>query len=348
MTPLNDQQQQLMFDYAFGLTSKDDAIEAERLLAAYPEAVKIHETLRKALSPLDSLPVEICPNDLAQRTVSGLMEKSQVGSGRDRLEQLLEGEQVARTRIRIPFWRNWGDIAAVAAVLVLIVGVLLPTLRHTRQRYWRQRCQSQLADIHGGLVSYVADHEGRLPSVPMAPGSPWWKVGYQGVENHSNTRRAWLLVKQGYVEPDRFVCPGRRESRDLRFDTVKVANYNDFPGRAYIHFSIRIGCPASLERGLVGRKAIFADLNPIAEKLPSDYSAPFKLRMCQDLLTSNSRNHNRRGQNVLFCDGSVEFTRQRHTSLSEDDIYILADMADGCEVRGCEVPSCEKDAFLAP
>ena len=171
MTPLNDQQQQLIFDYAFGLTTQSDAAEAEKLLAAHPQAVRIHETLRDALSPLDSLPMEACPDDLAARTVSGLMASTRMGSGQDRLEQLLEDEQIDRPHLRIPFWRNWGDIAAVAAVLVLIVGVLFPTLGHTRQKYWQRRCQSQLANIHAGLASYVADHEGRLPRVPMATGS---------------------------------------------------------------------------------------------------------------------------------------------------------------------------------
>jgi prepilin-type processing-associated H-X9-DG protein len=348
MTPLNSQQQQLLFDHAFGLTSESDAAEAERLLTTDPEAVHIYNALRNALSPLDALEVGPCPDVLAERTISGLKDKAQSGQGQARLEQLLEAEQVGASRIKIPFWRNWGDIAAVAAVLVLFVGVVLPALGFTRQRYWRQQCQMQLGNVHAGLASYVSEHDGQLPSVPVAPGSPWWKVGYQGAENHSNTRRAWLLVKQGYVEPDRFICPGRQGSRVVDFDTLEVAQYNDFPERAYVHFSIRIGCPDSRQQGLTVRRAIFADLNPIAEKLPTDYSAPFNLRMCQDLLTSNSTNHNRRGQNVLFCDGSVEFTRQRYTSISEDDIYTLSDMADGCEVRGVEVPSCETDAFLAP
>ena len=348
MTPISNQQEQLLFDHALGLTSERDVDEAERLLASNQEAARIHLALRNALAPLDALEVEACPDALAERTISSLKERAQVDSGQDQLERLLASEQVGASPLKIPFWRNWGDIAAVAAVLVLFVGVALPALGFSRQRYWQQRCQSQLANIHGGLASYVSEHDGQLPSVPVAPGSPWWKVGYQGSENHSNTRRAWLLVQHAYVEPSRFICPGRRESRDLQFDTLEVANYNDFPEPAYIHFSIRIGCPTSPQRGLTARRVIIADLNPIAEKLPTDYSAPLKLRMCQDLLTSNSRNHNRRGQNVLLCDGSVEFTRRRYTSVSEDDIYTLSDMADGCEVRGCEVPSCETDAFLAP
>ena len=267
-----------------------------------------------------------------------MKQRAQTGDGQAHLEQLLEAEQDDSAPVRIPFWRNWGDIAAVAAVLVLFVGVVLPALGLTRQRYWQQRCQAQLGGIHSGMASYVAENGGQLPRVAMAPGSPWWKVGYQGAENHSNTRRAWLLVKQGYVSPERFICPGRQEGEDLNFDTLEVARYNDFPGRAYVHFSMRIGCPQSTESDMTGRRVIFADMNPLTEKLPTDFSAPLRLRMERELLTSNSRNHNQRGQNVLFCDGSVEFTRRRYTSISEDDIYTLSEMADGCEVSGHEVP----------
>ena len=54
MTPLDNDQQELLFDHAMGLTSGSDAAEADRLLATYPEAVHIYETLRNALAPLDS------------------------------------------------------------------------------------------------------------------------------------------------------------------------------------------------------------------------------------------------------------------------------------------------------
>ena len=208
MTPLDNDQQELLFDHAMGLTSGSDAAEADRLLATYPEAVHIYETLRNALAPLDSLDVEPCPHLLVERTISGLKEKAQVGAGQHRLEELLQAEQVGPVRFKIPFWRNWGDIAAVAAVLVLFVGVVLPALGFSRQRYWQQRCQAQLAGIHNGVASYVSEHDGQLPRVPMAPGSPWWKVGYQGSENHSNTRRGWLLVQQGYVEPGQVSVDG--------------------------------------------------------------------------------------------------------------------------------------------
>ena len=88
-----------------------------------------------------------------------------------------------------------------------------------------------------------------------------------------------------------------------------------------------------------------ADSNPLFEELPSDFSKSFKLRLTRKLLTLNSVNHNRRGQNVLFGDGRVEFLKTRHIGISEDDIFTLQHTD---VYNGCEMPSCETDFFLAP
>ena len=162
-------------------------------------------------------------------------------------------------------WRNWSEVVAAAAAIVLFVGILFPAVGSMRGRYWRTQCGSQLGSIYGGLRSYVSDHDGLLPAVAMTPGSPWWKVGYQGQENYSNTRQAWLLVREGYVDPSRFLCPGRPDGRRLSFDGFKMQNFNDFPSRAYIHFSIRIPCPTSNDRDLMQKRVLLADRNPLCE-----------------------------------------------------------------------------------
>ena len=41
MTPLNDQQRQLVLDYALGMTSERESDEAERLLASNEEAAQL-------------------------------------------------------------------------------------------------------------------------------------------------------------------------------------------------------------------------------------------------------------------------------------------------------------------
>jgi hypothetical protein len=86
-----------------------------------------------------------------------------------------------------------------------------------------------------------------------------------------------------------------------------------------------------------------ADWNPLFEKLPDDFSKELNLRLNKQLLSINSNNHKRRGQNVLFGDGRVEFMKTRFIGI--DDIFTLMDTD---VYQGCELPSCETDFFLAP
>ena len=55
--------------------------------------------------------------------------------------------------------------------------------------------------------------------------------------------------------------------------------------------------------------------------------------------------HPRRGQNVLFGDGSVSFRKKRCVGVADDDIFTLRNTLF---YQGHEVPSCRTDTFLAP
>ncbi len=343
MTVLNNQQKQLLFDYCLGLTIEEATAEAEQLIASNEQAAEIHSKLKKALSPLNSLESESCPDDLAEGTIWRLNNLSR--SSQLRLKQLLASEQAKSVTDKRRFWKNLGEMVAAAAVIVFVAGVLIAPLNLARQKSRQHACQMQLLRIGEGINSYSSDHDGKLPTVTTAMGAPWWKVGYQGKENHSNTRHIWLLPKGGYVNPADFVCPGRRQGRALQLDPSQVQNYNDFPSRKYVTYSFRIRCRKAGEKSLSGQKVLISDLNPLFERLPNDYSKPFKLEPNIDLLILNSINHNHRGQNALFNDGSVKFLKARSIGVSEDDIFTLQN-TDTYE--GTEVPSCETDAFLAP
>jgi hypothetical protein len=347
MSPSNEQKQ-LLFDYCLGLTSEQEAAEAETLISSNKHAAEIYERLKSVLSPLNAVKVESCPDEVAERMILRLTEAKLAGSGQERLKELLEEEQTRFPSIKFGFWRNFGNVVAVAAVIMLMAAVLVPSFGFARQRYWQQRCQVQLGNIFQGLSNYVSDNNGQLPAVTREAGDPWWWVGYQGRENHSNTRPVWLLVKNNYVDPKDFVCPAAKQVEKLQYSTLQVKNYNDFPSKAYVRFSFRIGCPKAEGSALRGRKVLMADMNPLAEKLPSDYSSPLKIRLTEEMLNFNSANHNRRGQNVMFFDGSIQFTKTRNIGDSQDDIFSLQEMQCGGDVNGCEVPSCETDSFLAP
>jgi len=349
MSGLSIEQKQLLFDYAVGLTTSQEAHQAESLLSSEKEAVEIFSRIKAALGPLESLEPESCPDDLAERTIMRLGELS--SPGRLQLQHLLATEQARKVEPAVEqrLWPVFGRRLATAAVFMIVGGLLITTLNivlsYARQNYWQQQCQMQLANIWRGINNYTADNDGRLPSVVSSAGAPWWKVGYQGRENQSNTRRMWLLVRGDYVNGDDFCCPATRSCKARRLEPARVKGLYDFPSRKDVSYSFRIMCQAAKGESEAGPRALIADLNPLFEKLPEDFTNSFNLKPNKKMLTSNSINHNRRGQNVLFCDGSARFVRTRRLGLSEDDIFTLQDVKI---YKGCEVPSCESDSFLAP
>jgi hypothetical protein len=343
MITLSSRQKQLIFDYCIGLTSETETAEVTQLLSSNEQAADLHAKLKAALSPLDSLEAEPCPDQLVEGTIwrlNNLARSSQL-----RLEQLLAQEQAKGARAKSRFWRNLGEMTAVAAAIVFVAGVLIAPLNFARQRSWQQLCQMQLQRVGQGIQNYSADYDGQLPAVATVTGAPWWKVGYQGNENHSNTRPAWLLVKGDYVDAADFVCPGRSQGRVTQFDAAQAKHYNDFPARRYMTYSFRIRCRRTGGKEMLGRKALVSDMNPLFERLPQNYAEPLVLRLTKELTNANSINHKRRGQNVLFCDGSYSFVKRRGVGIDQDDIFTLRDIRI---YQGVEVPSCETDAFLAP
>ena len=343
MSPLNNEQKQLLFDYCIGLTSQKETAEAKALISSNKEAAEIHSKLKAAIAPLDSLEPEPCPDELVEHTIWRV--RNLADSSRRQLQQLLASEQTRNVATQSQLWWNLGKIAAVAAAIFLIVGVLVPALGIVRNKYRQQRCQMQLGSIFQGLSNYISDHDGQTPTVATTMGAPWWKVGDQGRENHSNTRHIYLLPKGGYVELSNFVCPGCKGERPLKPDDSQIKRLKDFPSRRYITFSFQIKCHRNESSKLLYRKVLMADWNPLFEELPKEFSRQFKLHLTKNLLTLNSSNHDRRGQNVLFGDGRVEFRKTRYIGIAKDDIFTLQDTDI---YQGCEVPSCETDFFLAP
>jgi hypothetical protein len=345
MSPLKSEQKQLLFDYCIGLTSSRENAEVEALIASNKQAAAIHSQLQAALSPLDSLEAETCPDYLAERTVWRL--KSAASSSRQRLEQLLAGEE---SRAVGPRPRTWGGMAkrlAMAALFMIVGSALIATFNavtgYARYSSQRQRCQMQQSSIFQGLTNYFLDNDGERPAVATAAGDPWWQVGKQGSENHSNTRHVFLLVKEGYANPSDFVCSGNMHGDLAELTPEQIETLKDFPDRRYVSYSFQILCGGTEGGKLLCRKVIMSDRNPLFEALPNDFSKPLGLRLNKRLLTINSMNHRRRGQNVTFGDGRVEFLRTR--LIGTDDIFTLQDTDI---YQGCELPSCETDFFVVP
>lgn len=346
MSALNEQQKQLIFDYCMGITTPQQTSVAQALVASNEQAAQIHSSLKVVLSPLESVNEESCPDDLVESTVFRLNNVAR--SSQLKLEQLLAEEQSRTVPTSTRGWLSFGRRLATAAVILIVVGIAIPTFTLTttaaRQKSWQQKCQMQLSQIWQGISNYKADYDDKMPAVARAAGEPWWKVGYQGKENHSNTRQMYLLIKGGYVLPVNFVCPASKTGNALALSVSQAKQYNDFPSRKNVTYSFRISSPANKHQW-TGKKIMMSDLNPLFENLPQNYSGGFKLQMNKNLSSFNSINHHRRGQNVLFCNGSVQYLKKRRVGIEKDDIFTLRNKLF---YNGAEVPDCTSDAFLAP
>ncbi len=340
MTSLSEYQKQLLFDYCMGLTSQAEADEVCRLISSSEEAAEIHSELKAALSPLANLEAESCPDDLAESTILRLNNAAR--SSQLQLEQLLAAEQAGKVTTKSWFWRNFSEVAAIAAVVLFVAGIFVPSFRFVRQKYYQSKCQLGLSQIWQGLNNYRFDHDGQMPYVATAAGAPWWKVGDQGKENQSNTRHIWLLVKNNYVEPAFFICPAKLPKKLIQYDPLQ---YNDFPDRKHITYSFRIMCDKLKSQSQPGRTVLMSDLNPLFENLHPKNAISFKLKLDEELASINSINHDRRGQNVLFCNGSVKFVKTRRLGAEMDDIFTLQNTHI---YQGTEIPSSDTDSFLAP
>jgi len=330
---LSGRQKELLLDYGLGIASQAQARQAEELIRTNPQAAALYKAIRSSLSPLDTIEQQPCPDELVERTIQ-------------RLKFAAAQQRLVSVSTR-PVWfnRNVAQVAAVAAIVLFALGIAIPALAFTKNLCMRYRCQLQLARIYQGLGQYNSDYDGKMPAVAISEGQPWWKVGYQGRENHSNTRSAWLLVRHGYVPIEAFLCPGSRQRPATR--GLLASDYNDFPAREYVAYSFRLCCNGQ-DTSMVTSGLIAADMNPLGERLPRDYDRPLRLTVDQDLLTANSINHLRRGQNVLTSDGAVRFARTRQVGPYQDDIFSIKTMRQGVQLTGCEQPVSPADAFLVP
>ena len=341
MSKFSDFEKELIFDYCLGLEPGESHEKAKSLIESNIEASELYKLLKRSLCPLDSLVEQQCPEYIVEHTVERLCKAA--NSSHIKLEQLL-GDERNQSAGKLRFWPNLSQVVTAAAVIVFVATVLFPVLKSARQNSWKQKCQLQLSQIAGGLSNYSTDYDNRLPSVATANGQPWWKVGCGSQDNCSNTRNAWLLVKEGYVKPVNFVCPGVRDGKVLQFDASQAAQYNDFPGKKYITYSSKILTKKDTLVSL-GRNPFFSDANPLFENLPQNSSKTLQLKLNKKLSTINSINHNRKGQNVLFTDGSVEYANGRNIGPNKDDIFTLQNTD---VYNGYEVPVSEADSFLAP
>ena len=146
MNSMNNADKKLIFDYSFDLLEKAESDKAKSLIEQNDEAQNLFNSLEKTLSPLNDLQPEQCPQDLEEKTIQKLLQAAnsapKADKGHIKLKSLLYSEQQKTESENKSIWPRFGQIAAVAAIILFAMGVLFPSLNHMRYLSFKQQCQA--------------------------------------------------------------------------------------------------------------------------------------------------------------------------------------------------------------
>jgi len=269
------------------------------------------------------------------------------------------------------------ELLVVIAIIALLMGILMPALARVRQIAFRMVCGTNLSGIGKAMLIYAGDYEDELPRAG-GRNSVWsnripnWladnRFAAYGLAADSSggsgtiTSSFYLLVKYTDVTPKSFVCKG-----DSGTNEFKPSNYNagnrelidlwDFGPESLEHCSYTYHMPYGLyalttssEPGM----AVAADRNPwinspAAEAKTDRYAGFLPDGGKEAVNIGNSISHQEDGQNVLFMDWHVEFSKRPHCAINDDNIYTYWDGGDirrgGLPMTGSE-PQDRLDSFL--
>jgi len=313
-----------LIDYLAGECAREEAVEIRARLETDADFRALHDNVAHTASAIRLMPAPATPEGLAARTVSLIQQ-------RQRVEALIAREEATRPTSGPMF--SLRELAAVAAVLLMLATIFVPSIRQAHRVAQVNECAANVGQIGSAMLSFANDHNDQLPGVD-GDSARWLPSGDEPAV--SNSSALFKLVRSGYASPVVFQCPA------VGGQSFAVqAGFLDFPAGEYIHYSYQHalgpGAPSRVTlRSVAESMAILADSTPLF--------ANGRFRPA-DLTASASQNHDRTGQNVLYVSGQVRWASEPDVGINGDNIFL----ADGVsEYRGTEIPAGQTDTFLLP
>lgn len=242
------------------------------------------------------------------------------------------GREIERRRIRLGGLR---EVVAVAAMVVLTVGLGVPSFMQIRERSQRQACSFNLAQMGRAMQSYATTFGENLPFAGWDEGDTW-KPGDSSLKSMPNRRHLYLLARE--AQPEWFVCPsagGVPMPRGLN----AAADFPESRNLNYVYQNMAGARPTLKNHA---DQPILADDNPCFD----DGQPLFDMRQRMGWSTpanSNSPSHQWRGQNLLTLDGRVKWTTSPNCGVGGDNIWTLSGVS---EYTGREGAVVQTDSHL--
>lgn len=229
---------------------------------------------------------------------------------------------------------NLRDLVAAAAMIVLAIGLGIPTMLHMRETNYRVACSANLARMGQGLAAYASTFNQALPFAGWGGWDSWQPTNNPQLHVVQNRQHLMPLLPAGKIDPMWLVCPSTRDIPPKSDQQVIDAANISY---AYQNMA---GVRPSLSDD--PRLPILADDNPLFD----DGRPLVELRIqlgVTDPASINSRAHGGHGQNVLTLGGRVIWSETPNVGVAGDNIWTLHNVRS---YTGREGPVTSTDTHL--
>lgn len=320
--------EELLLDFHLDRLTNEDYSWIEAELRRDAELRGKSDRLGRILQPLDHARLGPAPATLAENVLAYIARAT------DPLLPIpFPTHAGGRSRSQFIHMR---ELIAVAACILLLVGVAVPGVSELRGRSQRALCATNLSSIFQGASAYRQTFGDSLPFAGSIAGASWLPGGEGGAPYASNSRHPYLLVKLNYgPKPKDFICPGGSNAEAMAAD--QVAGHEDFGAARNISYDSLNLAGASPNLWPPAAIAYISDANPLF--------VGARFNDAVDPNCTNSPAHGGRGQSVLTLNGSVKFVRSPIYDGKRDNLWTIGDLR---RYRGTESTTRNDDAFLVP
>lgn len=230
------------------------------------------------------------------------------------------------------------ELLTVVAILLLLLGIVIPMFLEARERSNRFCCQNNLRAIGQALLAYASENKGRLPAttdpgtllnLPASTADTADEPFLTGSARPDNVSAAiFHLIRRYDLSPRLFVCPNTDAVSDTLAGLPLQTRTTFTDPKRNLSYSMQNPYASSTMTDALRRFraakpdfVIMADLNPGIRGEDNNVLAVTPTSPTEQMRWGNSNNHSKRGQNVLYADGRVEFADNPFVGVDGDNIY---------------------------